>query len=205
MLSTMLQAESDVLKKRSTAAPWRIIVFQYSSFKTSSRSFPSSSNSPNLSHIVVAKTTFFALLEPVSSAKVRRLRCCVADIRKRMMLSTYTIPDSNICFLYLRRCGYRGLRGSNSTYVFISQSPINLRISASALFQSPNPGVSTRMMRDPYRSWSRIREASRFWVPVVRVALARCQGPRWPLSVSIIFMIEYYKLVETVRGFNLQG
>jgi len=111
MLSTRLQAESDVLRKRSTAAPWPIIAFQYSSFKPLSRLSPSA-NSESLSHIVVARMTFFALLEPVSSSNMWRFCCGFADIRGSVIRCTYTIPDSSIRFLYLRRCGYQDSIGS---------------------------------------------------------------------------------------------
>ena len=112
MLSMMPQAESDVLRKRSTAAPWSIIPFQYSSFKPFSRLSPSS-GSVSLSHKVVARTTFFALLGPVSFSNMWIFRWGVAAIRNSEIRCTYTIPDNNTCFfLYLRRCGYQDGPGS---------------------------------------------------------------------------------------------
>ena len=73
----------------------------------------------------------------------------------------------------------------DSTYVFLSHSPVSLRICSSVLVVWSNPGVSTRTMRDPYRSWSKIREASRSWVTDLRPLPDRRSFS--PVRVSMIF------------------
>ena len=107
MLWTILQAESDVLRKRSTVAPWSIISLPIFSFKRVSHSFPLSNLGLSLSHIVVARTRFFAPPKQVSSLNMKRWWWA---IRRSEIGCTYTIPNGNIRFLYLRRCGHRDVR-----------------------------------------------------------------------------------------------